>query len=133
MIHGIGSDIINIKRIESAYKKYGTRFLNRIYSSNELEYYKKILNPHKAINFLAKRFAAKEAFSKAFGTGIRGGISFKEIEVNNDALGKPLICLYGKTKQIVDGYFENKSYTIFVTLKDEDHYALAFVVIEYTR
>ena len=78
----------------------------------------------------AKRFAAKEAFSKALGTGISGGISFKDISIKNDTKGKPFIELLGKTKLIVKKIIKKK-YKIFLTISDEQKNAIAMVVITY--
>ena len=87
-IFGIGTDIVNIKRIDNSLKKYGSHFKNRIFSKKEIIYCEKRKNSSA---FYAKRFAAKEAFSKALGTGIKKGIYFKNIEITNDDLGKPSI------------------------------------------
>ena len=87
-IFGIGTDIINIKRMEKSIKKNGDNFINKIFSQKEILYCKKKKNPFA---FYAKRFAAKEALSKALGTGIRKGINFKNIEISNDNFGKPSI------------------------------------------
>ena len=93
-IFGIGTDIINIKRMEKSITKNGDNFINKIFSKNEILYCKKKKNPFP---FYAKRFAAKEALSKALGTGIRKGIKFKNIEITNDNFGKPSIELKGTT------------------------------------
>ena len=93
-IFGIGTDIVNIKRMEKVIKKNNNSFRNRIFSKNEIIYGRKKKNPYP---FYAKRFAAKEALSKALGTGIRKGINFKDIEITNDKFGKPLIKLSGST------------------------------------
>ena len=100
MIKGIGIDIIEIERIKEAVKKYGENFLRRVFTDNELKYCRR----RKALRFpeLAVRFAAKEAYSKAIGTGITGfarsnrGIEWKDIEITNNSLGKPLIAFKGK-------------------------------------
>ena len=80
-------------------------------------------------NCFAKRFAAKEAFSKALGTGVSKGISFNEITVLNERNGKPFIKLTDKTKKIVDKKLKNKKYKISLSLTDEEDYAVAFVTI----
>ena len=84
-IFGIGTDIVNIKRMEKSLKKNGLKFKNKIFSKNEILYCEKKTNPS---SYYAKRFAAKEAFTKALGTGIRKQINLKDIEVSNDKLGK---------------------------------------------
>lgn len=116
MIKGIGVDIIEVSRIKSSVEKYGDRFLNRIFTKKELEY----CQAHKAIRFpeLAVRFAAKEAYSKANGSGIVADLTWKEIEIINDSKGKPHIYLNGKLAKNVQ-----------VSLSHEKNSAIAFVVI----
>ena len=87
---GIGTDIVNIKRMEHSLKKYGFSFKNRIFSKKEISYCEKKKNSSSSY---AKRFAAKEAFTKALGTGIRKGVNLKNIEITNNVYGKPLYCL----------------------------------------
>ena len=91
-IFGIGTDIVNIKRMDNSLKKYCVNFKNRIFSKNEIKYCDKKKNSSA---FYAKRFAAKEAFSKALGTGIRKGVRLKNIEITNNIYGKPYILLKG--------------------------------------
>ena len=91
-IYGIGTDIVNIKRMHTIIKKRGSSFKNKIFSKNEILYCEKKKNP---ANYYAKRFAAKEAFTKALGTGVRKGINLKDIEIFNDTAGKPNIKLRG--------------------------------------
>ena len=95
-IYGIGNDITSINRIKKSIKN--KNFINRLFSKNEIIKCDKLLN---RANCYAKRFAAKEAFSKAIGTGISKGISFNEIIVYNIKSGKPYIKLLGKTKKVV--------------------------------
>ena len=97
-IFGIGTDIVNIKRIESSLKKNGSVFKNRIFSKNEISYCE---NKKNSSAFYAKRFAAKEAFSKALGTGIRKGVNLKNIEINNNSNGKPYILLRGNLPDLL--------------------------------
>ena len=125
-IFGLGSDIVDTNRIKKALKN--KNFIKKIFSKNELKIIKAKLKT--SINYCAKRFAAKEAFSKALGTGISGGISFKDISINNDKKGRPYIKLIGKTKSIVQRTIK-KRYKIFLTLTDEKKYALAVVIITY--
>lgn len=124
-IYGIGSDIININRVKKALKN--KNFIKKIFSKNEI---KTVENKANKIASYAKRFAAKEAFSKALGTGISKGISFKDISIHNNKKGKPDIKLLGKTKKIVQTILK-KNYKIFLTISDEQKYALAMVVITY--
>ena len=123
-IYGIGTDIVSIKRIKLSLKK--KNFIKRIYNEQEVQRCKKDANQH---NCYAKRFAAKEAFSKALGTGISNGINFNEITVLNNKSGKPYINLKGKTKKIITNIFKRKKTKISLSLSDERDYAVAFVTI----
>ena len=122
-IHGIGSDIVEIDRIKKILKK--KNFIKKIFSKDEI---KTIDKKSNSIAFYAKRFAAKEAFSKAVGTGLSGGISFQNISIINDQKGRPHIKLLGKTKTAVKQIIK-KQYKTFLTISDEKKYALAVVVI----
>ena len=122
-IYGIGTDIVNVDRIRKTLKNKS--FLNRLYCKEEMLKCDKLLN---SINCYAKRFAAKEAFSKALGTGISNGINFNEIIVMNEKNGKPFIKLKGKTLQIIKKKFKKKP-KIALSLTDEKKYAVAFVTI----
>src|SRR3989339_303676 len=117
MIKGIGVDIVEISRIKEAVSRYGDRFLKRVFTQKELSY----CQAHKAIRFpeLAVRFAAKEAYAKANGTGITATLSWKHIEIVNDKAGKPHIYITGKKKP-----------KIHVSLSHERNTAIAFVVME---
>ena len=123
-IFGIGTDIVSIKRIKLSLKK--KKFIKRIYNEQEVLKCKKAINQH---NCYAKRFAAKEAFSKALGTGISNGINFNEITVLNNKSGKPYINLKGETKKIIKKIFKQKKTKISLSLSDEKDYAVAFVTI----
>ena len=123
-IIGNGVDIIKNSRINNSLKIKG--FLNRIFTKNEIKQGKKLKNK---INFYAKRFAAKEAFSKALGTGIPNGINFNEIVVLNKKSGKPYISIIGQTKKILKKKFKRKKPKISLSLSDEKKYAVAFVTI----
>ena len=127
-IFGIGTDIINIKRMEKSIKKNGDNFINKIFSQKEILYCKKKKNPFP---FYAKRFAAKEALSKALGTGIRKGIKFKNIEITNDYFGKPSIKLKGSTAIFLKKKVKNKKYSIYLSLSDDAPWAQATVVVSY--
>ncbi len=91
MIIGIGTDIISLERIEYALEAFGGKFLQRILTEKERHYIIEINNKENKVAFLAKRFAAKEAVSKALGTGIGEDLSFQDIEVSNNSEGKPLV------------------------------------------
>ena len=123
-IFGIGTDIIQVDRIKKNLKKI--RFFNRIFSKKEIAKCKKISN---SSNCFAKRFAAKEAFSKALGTGISRGINFNEILILNKKSGKPYISLIGQTKKIFSSKVKNKKTKIALSVSDEKKYAVAFVTI----
>jgi holo-[acyl-carrier protein] synthase len=125
-IFGIGTDIINIKRIEKSFKKYGNKFKNKIFSKNEIAYCEGKKNPFP---FYAKRFAAKEALSKALGTGIRKEIIFKNMEVSNNNLGKPFIKLKGSTAEFFRKKIKSKKYEIYLSLSDDSPWAQATVII----
>lgn len=92
-IHGIGNDIIEIDRIERSIRRYGQKFLDRIFTKNEQSY---CLKHHRSSRHFAGRFAAKEAVVKALGTGIREGVSWQDIEIINDEFGKPCVSLSSK-------------------------------------
>ena len=127
-IFGIGSDIINIKRLERSLKKRGNNFKKKVFSKNEIIYCEKRKNPFP---YYAKRFAAKEALSKALGTGIRKGVNFKNIEVFNDNYGKPSIKLSGTTANFLKKKIKAKKYFIYLSLSDDDPWAQATVIISY--
>ena len=123
-IFGIGTDIVNIQRMKQTLKK-NNKFRERIFSKNEIKYCEKKKNP---TSYYAKRFAAKEAFSKAIGTGIRKGINFIDIEILNDNLGKPYIKLHKNALNRIK-MISKKKYKIEVSLSDEKNYAIANVII----
>ena len=127
-IFGIGTDIVNIKRIKKILKNNGTRFKNKIFSESEINYCEKKRDPGP---FYAKRFAAKEAFSKALGTGIRKGINLKNIIIFNDVYGKPKIKLKGSTYNYLKKKIKSKKYNIHLSLSDDDPWAQATVIISY--
>ena len=127
-IFGIGTDIVNIKRMEKSLKRHGNKFKNNIFSKNEITYCEKKKNSGA---FYAKRFAAKEALSKALGTGIRKGIDFKNIEILNDNFGKPSIKLKGSTANFLKKKIRTKKYSIYLSLTDDEPWAQATVIISY--
>ena len=127
-IFGIGTDIVNIKRMKKALKNKNSNFKKKIFSKNEIIYCEKKKNPS---SFYAKRFAAKEALSKALGTGIRKGVNFKDIEILNDNLGKPSIQLKGSTANFIKKKIKNKKYSIYLSLSDDVPWAQATVIVSY--
>ena len=127
-IFGLGTDIVNIKRLEKILKKKNNAFKSRIFSKNEIKYCDKKNNPFP---FYAKRYAAKEALSKALGTGIRKGINFKDIEVSNNNHGKPYIKLKGETAAFLKRKIKTNRYSIYLSLSDDLPWAQATVIISY--
>ena len=127
-IFGIGTDIVNIKRMEKSLRRNGDAFKKRIFSKNEIIYCERKKNPS---TFYAKRFAAKEALSKALGTGIRKGINLKNIEISNDNLGKPSIHLKGGAANFLRKKIKTKRYSIYLSLSDDIPWAQATVIISY--
>ena len=127
MIIGIGSDIIQIPRIDKIIENFGIKFLNKIFTENEIENSAKYTNHKLKISYYAKRFAAKEAFVKALGIGFRMNIKFKDIEIVNSELGKPGIRLLGEASNLLNK--KANSYKIDLTLSDDYPVAIAFVVI----
>ena len=123
-IFGIGTDIVSIVRIKKSIKN--KRFLSRVYNIKEISKCKKLI---KSDHCFAKRFAAKEAFSKALGTGISNGISLNEIIVKNNISGKPYFNFEGDTKRLLKKKFKNKEIKTSLSLSDENKYAVAFVTI----
>lgn len=116
MIYGIGIDLIEIQRIETLYNRQ-QKFAKRILSVNELEKFHTFSNPKRQIEFLAGRFACKEAYSKALGTGLGKSIAFNDIDCFNDNLGKPCI--------------EHEQYTVHVSITHTEDYAMSEVILEY--
>ena len=123
-IYGIGTDIIRISRIKNSLKKKSIK--SRLFNKKEIVKCQKTKNNY---NCYAKRFAAKEAFSKALGTGISKGINFREIIVFNIKSGKPGIKLLGNTKKIINKILNKKKINIFLSLSDDKPFAIATVVI----
>ena len=123
-IFGIGTDIVSVERIKNSLKN--RNFIYRIFNEREILKCKKTKNSY---NCYAKRFAAKEAFSKALGTGISNGINFNEIVILNKKSGKPYISITGQTKKTFNKKFKRKKSKISLSISDEKKYAVAFVTI----
>ncbi|MBN1907707.1 MAG: holo-ACP synthase [Deltaproteobacteria bacterium] len=124
MIFGTGIDTIKIKRIETVINKWGDRFIDRVFTPDEKAFCLKRIRPCQAF---ALRFAAKEAFSKALGTGMKSGVFWRDIEVYHLKSGKPCLKVYGTSlsmceKEGIRGYH--------VSLSDEDEYGIAMVILE---
>ena len=124
-IFGVGVDLVKNQRIKQSIKKKG--FVEKIFSKKEIFYSQKTSNK---VNFFAKRFAAKEAFSKALGTGFKEGLNFKKIEILNDKMGKPYYYNSNNIKKIIYNRFKLKSYDLFLSISDETDYSVAFTVIQ---
>jgi len=124
-ILGIGVDIIKNKRIKLLIKNKS--FIKKIYSNNEIKFSKNIKNK---VNYFAKRFVAKEALSKAFGTGFRNNLNFKDIEILNDELGKPYYFLSKKIKKIAYKKFRINNLNYFLSITDEKDYSIAFTILQ---
>ena len=123
---GLGTDIVNINRIKKIYSKYGNHFLDKILTESEKKIEKKS-SRLRNIETIAKRFAAKEAISKAIGYGFSKGIHFKNIEIYNDKNGKPCANINGKAKAVLSKI--SKKYNIFLTLSDDKPWAVATALI----
>ena len=124
-ILGIGVDIIQNKRIKASIRNH--KFKDRIFSSKEL---KLSCYSKNKIGFFSKRFAAKEAFAKALGTGFRNNLNFKDIEIMNDKLGKPYYAKTKKITNIIKKEFRVNNFNCFLSISDEKEYSTAFAIIE---
>ena len=123
MIFGIGTDIVRVSRVADGLNRFGERFARRIATEQELAEWRG--HPRPA-HYLAKRFAAKEAAAKALGTGFRDGLSLRHIGVVPDPLGKPTLAFYGRGADLIKEMGIGEA---FVSLSDEDDYAVAYVVL----
>jgi len=124
MVVGIGIDIVQSGRIEKAIKKWEKRFLNRIFTPLEQEYCLHHKSPHL---FFGGRFAVKEAMFKAIGTGWRGGVQWKEVEVRNLSTGQPVVSVSGKIKALL---MEKKVEWIHVSITHDTDYSVGQVILE---
>ncbi|HVL78908.1 MAG TPA: holo-ACP synthase [Sphingomicrobium sp.] len=128
MIIGIGSDLCNIQRIERSLERFGDRFVERVFT--QVEQAKADSRPFTRAGTLAKRFAAKEAFSKAVGTGFKRGVFMKDIGVVNAASGAPTLALTGGARARLDALTPaGHAVDIHLTLTDEYPWAQAFVIL----
>ncbi len=128
MIYGIGTDVCDVRRIRASLERHGERFARRILCEAEFAVWlaRSARWPERGLRFLATRFSAKEAFSKAVGLGLRMPMSWRLCEIANLPSGKPHIVLHGGLKQ----WFEAQGLTAHVTVTDETDYAASFVVVE---
>jgi holo-[acyl-carrier protein] synthase len=128
MIYGIGTDICDIRRIEAVLSRRGERFVERVLGPEEQRVFaeRRSRAERRAISFLATRFSAKEAFSKAIGLGMRMPMTWRDCEILNARSGKPEIRLHGELAQ----WFRARALLAHVSVTDETDYATAFVVVE---
>ncbi len=128
MIYGIGTDICDIRRIRASLERHGERFAQKILSAAEFAHWQSRSQrwPERGVRYLATRFSAKEAFSKAIGLGMVMPMTWKSCEVSNLSSGKPQIVLHGALKD----WFEARSLSAQVSVSDETDYAASFVVVE---
>ncbi|MNK32157.1 Holo-[acyl-carrier-protein] synthase [compost metagenome] len=128
MIYGIGTDICKIPRIEAALARHGERFAKKILGPQELEKFRArtAKNAVRGVRFLATRFAAKEAFSKAIGLGLRMPMTWPAAQMLNHPSGKPMIVCSG----VLADFMEKNRLSAQVTISDEEEYAVAFVIVE---
>ena len=122
---GIGVDIVKNSRIKKSI--LNKSFLYRVFTNEEILISKNIKNKS---SYFAKRFAAKEAFSKSLGTGFRDGFNFKDISVINDKLGKPSFFISKKIKNMIKKKFKIKKFNFFLSITDEEKYSMAFVILQ---
>ena len=124
MILGTGIDIIEVTRIAASYEKFGERFVNRILVADEIAY---CLSHRQPAPFLAVRFAAKEAVSKAFGTGIGAQLGWQDIEIRRKESGEPFVVLHGKGEEL---FVARGATKLHVSLSHTQQYAAAMAILE---
>ncbi len=127
MIYGVGTDIVQISRVEAALARSGERFAEKILGPQELEKYhaRRARSPVRGLRFLATRFSAKEAFSKAIGLGMRMPMTWRSAQMLNDPSGKPVIVCSGALEE----FMRNNRLSAQVTISDEADYGVAFVIV----
>jgi len=128
MIFGIGTDICDVRRISASIERHGDRFARRVLTEGELAVWRRRSTrwPERGVRYLATRFSAKEAFSKAIGLGMRMPMTWRLCEIANLPTGKPVIVLHGALKE----WFDGQRLCAHVTVTDESDYAASFVVVE---
>jgi holo-[acyl-carrier protein] synthase len=124
VILGVGIDIIEVSRIQSSYERFGERFLNRILHPNEIAY---CLSHKVPAPFLAARFAAKEAISKAFGTGIGAQLGWQDMEVGRKVSGEPFVIMHEAGKKLLE---ERKARVVLISLSHTQEHAAAVAILE---
>lgn len=128
MIYGVGTDVCDIRRIRASLERHGERFAAKVLSANELATWKArgARWPERGVRYLATRFSAKEAFSKAVGLGMRMPMTWRLCEIGNQASGAPVVVLHGALKT----WFEAKGLRAQLSLSDETDYAVSFCIVE---
>jgi holo-[acyl-carrier protein] synthase len=128
MIYGIGTDICDIRRIRASLEKHGERFAQKVLSDNEMNTYRVRSErwPERGVRYVATRFSAKEAFSKAIGMGMRMPMTWRLCEVDKLPSGQPVIVLHGVLKD----WFDAKGLSAHVSVSDESDYATSYVIVE---
>ena len=124
MIYGIGTDIVAVARLQGMWDRHGEKALERLLAPDELADFERATDKGR---FLAKRFAAKEAFSKALGTGVRPPAILPAIAVGHDELGKPALVFHGQLAEMI----KNKQLNAHLSISDEVEYAIAYVILEH--
>lgn len=128
MIYGIGTDICDIRRVQAVLERQGERFPQRVLGETELAIWRQRRErwPRRGLSYLATRFSAKEAFSKAIGLGMRMPMTWRDCEILNEVGGRPVIVLHGALRE----WFDERRLSAHVTVSDETDYAATFVVVE---
>jgi len=131
MIYGLGTDICDVRRIRDSLERHGERFARKILSEAELSTWRarSARWPERGVRYVATRFSAKEAFSKAIGMGMRMPMTWRLCEVGKLASGQPVIVLHGALKE----WFESRGLSAHVSVTDETDYAASFVVVEKNK
>lgn len=128
MIYGIGTDVCDVRRIEAVLARQGDRFAERVLGEAELAVWRRRASrwPQRGVRYLATRFSAKEAFSKAIGLGMRMPMTWRACEILNEASGRPVVVLHGALRE----WCEARGLRVHVSVSDESDYAASFVVVE---
>jgi holo-[acyl-carrier protein] synthase len=128
VIYGIGTDVCDVRRIEAVLARQGDRFAERVLGEVELAVWRRRASrwPQRGVRYLATRFSAKEAFSKAIGLGMRMPMTWRACEILNEASGRPVVVLHGALRE----WCEARGLRVHVSVSDESDYAASFVVVE---
>lgn len=127
MIEGVGTDLVEVARLEHAARRHGDRFLHRVFTPSEVEYCR---SQQHSFQSFAARFAAKEALLKALGTGLRDGISWQDMDIVRDGAGRPELILAGRALELATGRGVTR---VFVSLSHTTDYGMAVVILERDR